>query len=208
MAGRPRDEQTRATILRRAADLASVDGLDGLTIGRLAADLGVSKSGLFGFFGSKEELQLATIRAATTVFVGEVVEPALAVPAGAGRVWALCETWLAYSKRRVFPGGCFFFSGTAEFDARPGRVRDALAAAHSDWARLVTRTLRDACDLGELVADADVDQLAFEFIAFMESANASAVLHDDPAVYERSRAAIRRRLAESPTDASALPSER
>jgi AcrR family transcriptional regulator len=205
MAGRPRDEQARATILRRAADLASVDGLDGLTIGRLAADLGVSKSGLFGYFGSKEELQLATIRTATGVFVGEVVEPALAVPAGLGRVWALCANWLAYSQRRVFPGGCFFSAGTAEFDARPGRVRDALAAAHTDWTRLVTRTLQDARDLGEFAADTDPGQLAFELIAFMESANAAAVLHDDPTVYGRSRTAIRRRLADSATDPSVLP---
>jgi hypothetical protein len=126
------------------------------------------------------------------------------VPAGLGRVWALCENWLAYSRRRVFPGGCFFFAGTAEFDARPGRVRDALATAHADWTRLVTRTLTDARDLGELVADADTAQLAFEFIAFMEAANAAAVLHDDPAVYERSRAAIRRRLIDSATDPGAL----
>lgn len=206
MAGRPRDDRARATILRRAADLASVDGLDGLTIGRLAADLGVSKSGLFGYFGSKEELQLATIRTATTVFLREVVQPALAVPPGLGRAWRLCENWLVYSQRRVFPGGCFFFAVTAEFDARPGRIRDALAAANTDWTRLVTRTLDDARHLGELAKNADTDQLGFELIAFMETANAAAVLHDDPTSYQRGRTAIRRCLTAAATNPATLPS--
>ncbi|WP_328468051.1 TetR/AcrR family transcriptional regulator [Actinoplanes sp. NBC_00393] len=127
---RPRDDRARETILRRAADLASQDGLDGLTIGRLATDLGLSKSGLFGYFGSKEELQLATIRTATTVFLDEVVEPALAAEPGRDRLTRLLENWLSYSERRVFAGGCFFFfSVNAEFDARPGRVRDTLTTA-------------------------------------------------------------------------------
>lgn len=133
MAGRPRDDRARHAILRRAADIASEDGLEGLSIGRLAADLGVSKSGLFGYFGSKEELQLATIRIAASVYLDEVIQPALAVPPGLGRVRRLCDNWLSYSERRVFPGGCFFFTVTAEFDARPGRVRDAVAAAGLDW---------------------------------------------------------------------------
>src|SRR5262245_25733244 len=107
MPGRPRDDRARNLILRRAADIASQDGLEGLSIGRLAAELGVSKSGLFGYFGSKEELQLATIRSAKAVYLDEVVQPALAVPPGLERVRRLCESWLSYSQRRVFPGGCF-----------------------------------------------------------------------------------------------------
>jgi AcrR family transcriptional regulator len=194
MTGRPRDDRARNTILRRAADIASQDGLEGLSIGRLATDLGVSKSGLFGYFGSKQELQLATIRAAAGVYLDEVIRPALTVPPGLGRVRRLCENWLSYSQRRVFPGGCFFFTVTAEFDARPGRVRDAIAAASLDWSRLVARTIEDARQLGELAEDTDADQLAFELIAFMESANATSLLHDDPNAYERGRTAIRRRL--------------
>ena len=190
MAGRPRDDRQRQTILRRAADLASRDGLDGLTIGRLATDLGVSKSGLFGYFGSKEELQLATIRTATDVYLAEVVRPALAVPAGVERVRLLCEKWLSYSERRVFPGGCFFFAVTAEFDARPGRVRDALVTASRQWQQLVAGTVAEA---GELTGDPD--QLAFELISYLETANAMAILHDDPAPYARARAAIDRSLA-------------
>ena len=194
MAGRPRDVRARTVMLRRAADIASQDGLEGLSIGRLATDLGVSKSGLFCYFGSKEELQLATIRTAIAVYLDEVIQPALTVPPGLGRVRRLCETWLSYSQRRVFPGGCFFFAVTAEFDARPGRVRDAVAAASLDWSRLVARTIDDARQLGELADDTDADQLAFELIAFMETANATSLLHDDSTAYERARTAIRQRL--------------
>lgn len=195
MAGRPRDEGARQVILRRAADLASQDGLEGLSIGRLAAELGVSKSGLFGYFGSKEELQLATIRTAMSVYVAEVIEPALSVPPGLERVRRLCESWLSYSQRRVFPGGCFFFAVAAEFDARSGRVRDAVAAAGLDWIRFVTRTVEDARQLGELAGDTDADQLAFELISFMENANVVSLLHDDPGAYERARTAIRNHLS-------------
>ncbi|MEV4109745.1 TetR/AcrR family transcriptional regulator [Nonomuraea sp. NPDC049695] len=187
-------------ILRRAADIASRDGLEGLSIGRLATDLGVSKSGLFGYFGSKEELQLATIRAAAAVYVEEVVQPALTVPPGLGRVRRLCENWLSYSQRRVFPGGCFFFAVNAEFDARPGRVRDAAAAASLDWTRFVARAVDDARQLGELAGDTDPDQLAFELIAFMETANALSLLHDDPNAYKRARTAIRRCLDTASTN--------
>jgi AcrR family transcriptional regulator len=201
MAGRPRDERARHAILRRAADIASEDGLEGLSIGRLAADLGVSKSGLFGYFGSKEELQLATIRAATAVYLDEVVQPALAVPPGLGRLWQLCDSWLSYSERRVFPGGCFFFTVTAEFDARPGRVRDTVAAAGLEWNGLVASAVGDARRLGELTEDTEPDQLAFELIAFMETANAVSLLHDDPVAYQRARTAIQRCLRASATDA-------
>ncbi|MGW0808207.1 TetR/AcrR family transcriptional regulator [Nonomuraea sp. NPDC002799] len=194
MVGRPRDDRTRNAILRRAADIASREGLQGLSIGRLAGNLGMSKSGLFGHFGSKEELQLATIRTAMGIYMEEVIQPALAVPPGLDRVRRLCESWLSYSQRRVFPGGCFFFSVTAEFDAQPGRVRDAIAVAGLDWNRLVARTVEDARQLHELTDDTDPDQLAFELIAFMETANAISLLHDAPLAYERSRAAIRTRL--------------
>lgn len=205
MAGRPRDERTRATILRRAADIASKDGLEGLTIGRLAADLGVSKSGLFGYFGSKEELQLATLRTASAVYLDEVVQPALAVAPGLRRLWRLCDAWLNYSERRVFPGGCFFFTVAAEFDARPGPVREAVAAASLDWTRLMTRTIEDARQLGDLAETTDADQLAYELIALLEMANGTSLLHDDPAAYRRARTAILARLRAAAT--APLPSD-
>ncbi|MGW0806785.1 TetR/AcrR family transcriptional regulator [Nonomuraea sp. NPDC002799] len=205
MAGRPRDERTRNTILRRAADIASKDGLEGLSIGRLATDLGVSKSGLFGHFGSKEELQLATIRVAAGVYLDEVVRPALTAPPGLERLWRLCDNWLSYSERRVFPGGCFFYTVGAEFDARPGRVRDAVAAAGQEWSRLMTLTIGEARGLGELIDDTEADQLAFELVAFMETANALSLLHDDPIAYQRGRAAVRARLRAAATGSAAPP---
>jgi AcrR family transcriptional regulator len=194
MAGRPRDEHARAVILRRAADVASAEGLEGLSIGRLADDRGVSKSGLFGYFGSKEELQLATVRAALAVYVAEVVEPTLAVAPGLSRLLTLCDAWLSYSERRVFPGGCFFFTVAAEYDARPGRVRDAVAAASREWTRMVTRAIEDARQLGDLLDTVDADQLAFELIALLEHANAGSLLHDDVAADRYARTAAHARL--------------
>ena len=177
----------------------------GLSIGGLSGDLGLSKSGLFGYFGSKEELQLATVRVAAQIFITEVVQPALSTPPGLGRVWLLCESWLIYSQRRVFPGGCFFFTVAAEFEGRPGRVRDAVAAASLDWRRLVARTIDDTRQLGQLVESADAEQLAFELIAFMETANSASLLHDEAVAYQRARTAIQARLRLLATDHTALP---
>ncbi|MEV0667696.1 TetR/AcrR family transcriptional regulator [Actinomadura luteofluorescens] len=188
-------EQTRGTILRRAADIASADGLEGLSIGRLATELRISKSGVFTHFGSKEELQLATVRTAAEVFRAHVIEPALAAPEGIGRVRALLEAWQRYQREPVFPGGCFFHSTMAEFDARPGRVRDAIAASQRDWRAFVERCLREARDLGEIEAAADVPQLAFELDALCRTGAAQALLHDDPSLYDRAARAVNARLA-------------
>ncbi|GAA5168521.1 TetR/AcrR family transcriptional regulator [Pseudonocardia eucalypti] len=194
MAGRPRNEQARRDILRTAADLASVDGLDGLTLGRLSTTLGLSKSGLFGYFGSKEELQLATVRRATEVILDEVITPALRIPPGVERVRALCARWLDYSRTRVFPGGCFFFAVMAEFDARPGPLREALAEGSRAWTGLITSSIAEAVELGELAEDTDPAQLAFELIAFMENANSVSLLQDDADAYRRAERAIGNRL--------------
>jgi len=119
-------QRTRASILQRAVDLASLEGLEGLTIGRLAEELKMSKSGLFAHFGSKEELQLAAIDAAGQRFIDVVVKPAIEAPRGYPRLVAICNSWLDYVRRRVFPGGCFFAAASFEFDGRPGIVRDAV----------------------------------------------------------------------------------
>ncbi len=200
MAGRPRNEQARREILRAAADVASEHGLDGLTIGQLATRLGLSKSGLFGYFGSKEELQLATVRRAREVYLDEVVRPALAAPEGLARVLALGTRWLSYSRRRVFPGGCFFFAAMAEFDARSGPVHDALASASSAWNELIVGQLARAVRRGELAADADPEQLAFELIALLEAANALSVLHRTDEPYRRAATGIRSRLTAAGAD--------
>ncbi|MFG2981524.1 TetR/AcrR family transcriptional regulator [Streptomyces sp. NPDC048258] len=192
-----RGNQTRRTVLDRTMGIASVDGLEGLSLGKIAADLGLSKSGVFALFGSKEDLQLATVRAAVDVFVEQVVRPMREDPAGLAKVWRVCELWLDYSGRRVFPGGCFFYGVSAEFDARPGPVRDEIAKARSDWTRYIERVLEEARLAGGLrdgFDPADVPQLAFEVIALMELANAHSVLHEDPAAYERAGRGILDRL--------------
>lgn len=189
-------------------NIASVDGLEGLSLGKIATDLGLSKSGVFALFGSKEDLQLATIRAAADVFVKEVVLPVREDPAGLGKVWRVCELWLDYSGHRVFPGGCFFYGVSAEFDARPGPVRDEIAKARSDWTRYMERVLDEARTAGAFRAGfdpADVPQLAFEVIALMELANAHSVLHEDPSAYGRAGRGILDRLRAVATEPGQLP---
>jgi AcrR family transcriptional regulator len=195
-----RGEQTRRAILERAADIASVEGLEGLSIGRLASALGASKSGVFAHFGSKEELQLATVEAARERFVEAVVAPALKAPRGIRRLWALCDAWLRYAQARVFAGGCFFCAVDAEFGSRPGRVRDALGIARRDWIGLFVTTIEAAQTAGELAADADPRQLTFELDAFLLAANTDALLYDDPVAYDRARIAMRERLRAVATD--------
>ena len=199
-----RGDQTRRAVLRRSVDIASVDGLEGLSIGRLATELGISKSGLFAHFGSKEELQLSTIRAARRIYADNVVLPAFEVEPGLGRVWALSEHWLDYSKRRVFPGGCFFQKVSHEYAARTGAVHDALLAVHWEWMGLMEDAVQAAVDNGELEADAK--QLAFELNAYYEAANLASILHDDGgAAYESARQAIRSRLESTATAGTPLP---
>lgn len=187
-----RGDATRRLVLRRAVDVASVDGLEGLSLGRLATELELSKSGVFALFGSKEELQLATIEAALEIFASHVTTPARAVPPGLPRLRAICEKWLDYSEKRVFPGGCFFFNVGAEFDARPGRVHDAVASASGSFAAFIRETCREAVALGHL--DTDPEVLAFELHALGRAANADAVLNADPTAYQLARRAIHARL--------------
>ncbi len=135
---RPRadGERTRSAILRAAASLATVDGLEGLSIGHLAAAIGMSKSGLYAHFGSKQELQLATVQEAGRIFAGEVVQPALAAPAGLAQLAAVCEAFFEHLQRRTFPGGCFFAGAALEMGTRPGPVKESVAAFQAGFADL------------------------------------------------------------------------
>jgi AcrR family transcriptional regulator len=198
-----RGDQTRRAVLRRSVDIASVDGLEGLSIGRLATELGISKSGLFAHFGSKEELQLATIRAARRIYADEVVTPAFEVEPGLGRVWALSECWLDYSSSRVFPGGCFFQKVSHEYAGRDGAVHDALIDVHVEWMALIEEAVQAAVDSGEV--DADANQLAFDLNAYYEAANFASILHDDGKAYDRARQAIRSRLESVLVAGTTLP---
>ena len=193
---RERGRQTRASILATAADVASVEGLEGLTIGRLAGELGMSKSGLFAHFGSKEELQLATIAAAREIYVEHVVEPARTEPAGVPRLRALVRAWRDYMRAKVFAGGCFFTAIRAEFDSRPGgAVRDAIVEQQAEWSALLAHHVRKAIDAGQLPPDTDPDELAFEIDALISASKVRYQLTEDPKVLDWAAAAIDQRLA-------------
>jgi len=187
-------DRTRAAILERAVDLASLEGLEGLTIGRLADDLKMSKSGLFAHFGSKEELQLAAIEAARLRFIDEVVRPALAAPRGYPRLAAICDRWLDYVKRGVFAGGCFFAAASFEFDGRTGPVRDAIETTMNDWIATLDTAIRMAKDEGHLEPRVDPAQLAFELNSLFFGANFAYNLRKDKRALERAEKAIDDRL--------------
>ena len=187
-------ERTRAAILRTAASLATVDGLEGLSIGNLAAAIGMSKSGLYAHFGTKQELQLATVDEAERILTEEVVQPALAAPPGLGQLAAVCEAFFSYVERRVFPGGCFFVATALEMGARPGPVKDRVAAITSGFTALLASFAATAIEQHELPADEDPDRLAFELHAILLGADTKFVLYDDPAVLELGRQVVRRRL--------------
>ena len=196
---RPRSdgERSRRTILRAAASLATVDGLEGISIGNLAAHIGMSKSGLYAHFGSKEELQLATVETAEEIFGAEVVEPTDRIEDPLERLRALCDAFLSYLERRVFPGGCFFASVEAEFDTHPGAVKDKIVVIQRGWLGLLEQLIADSQAAGRLQPEEDPSQLAFELNAYLLMGNTSFVLHDDPTYLHQARTAINRRLQQA-----------
>jgi AcrR family transcriptional regulator len=179
---------TRAAILERAVDLASAEGLEGLTIGRLASELKMSKSGLFAHFGSKQELQLATVEAATIRFRRAVIDPVLNVPNGAQRLRAMADAYLAHVDADAYSGGCFWASTSAEYDDRPGPVRDAIAAALDAWLKELGRQ-------AEIAGMASPDRVAFELYAVVMGANSRFRLSGDRRVFEYARETTERLLA-------------
>lgn len=187
-----RGSRTRTAIMGRAVNIASVEGLDGLSIGSLASEASLSKSGVVGLFGSKEQLQLATIAAAREVFVEAVIQPALEHRGGLDRIHALFDAWLDYSDARIFEGGCFFAAATAEFRAKPGPIKKAIADAMEEWFVFVRRTIERAVERGELPADADPTQLAFETTAVLDAANSRSLLTDSAQPYVHARTALAR----------------
>jgi AcrR family transcriptional regulator len=186
--------RTRNAILREAAQLATIDGIEGLSISRLADAVGMSKSGLFAHFGSKEELQLATVETATAIFVANVVEPAGRASDGIERLRALVDGYLRYVEKETFAGGCFFASVLAEVDMRPGPVRDRLVGFLEDWLGELETALRRAQAEGAIDGREDARQLAFELEAALVFANAQYVVGRTPEPIERARRAIEHRL--------------
>ena len=188
-------DRSRGRVLEQAAAIATLEGLEGLSIARLATAAGMPKSSVYVLFGSKEQLQLATIDAARTSFIAHVVTPALTnTPPGGHRLVELCDGYLDYVERRVFPGGCFFVTAAAEMGGRHGTVRDLVARYQRQWRELLLQTARDAHAAGELPGNSDPDQLAFELGAILAGANLAAVLHDDNTIIDRGREAIHQRI--------------
>ena len=185
-------EQTRERILERAVRLAGREGLEGLSIGALASDLGLSKSGLFAHFGSKEDLQIAVLAAAAERFKEAVVQPSVRGPRGAGRVRRLFESWLLWSMDPTLPGGCLFIAAATELDDREGRARDFLVGSQRELLDFVAGTARQAIELGEFRKDLDCEDFAFDLYALMLGFNHSRRLLRDPRSEERTRAAFER----------------
>ena len=179
--------------------LASAEGLEDLSIARLAGELGMSKSGLFAHFGSKEELQLSTIRAARRVFSDEAVAPALAARKGIERLDALLAAWQEYIANDTFAGGCLLMEAAAEFDNRPGPVRDLIAETMGMWMDLLTEQAARALERGELAAGTDPAQLAWELHAFGLALNWDRQLNGAAAAHDRAATAARGRLAAAAT---------
>jgi AcrR family transcriptional regulator len=190
-------ERSYKAILRGATELATLEGLDGLSIGRLADHIGMSKSGLYAHFGSKEELQLATIGEAQEIFEREVGRPTAEAPEGIARILAFTDAYLSYVERRVFPGGCFFAATTAELASREGRVADTIREFYAEGVRGEAEMIREAQGQGELDPDLDTVQLAFEVDSLLHGANSQFMLFGDPKALERARGAIRARLGQT-----------
>jgi AcrR family transcriptional regulator len=186
--------RSHEAILEAAARLASTRGLDRLSIGELADEVGISKSGLYAHFGSKEELQLATIDAAEEVFDQVVVARSDAAEPGMAAMLALCDAHLDHLRDRVFPGGCFFACASAEMHARPGAVKDRIAEFDRRWRDRFARHLAIARDAGALPADEDLEAIAFDLDALLYYAHGAFSFRDDPTVLEQARRAVRRRL--------------
>jgi AcrR family transcriptional regulator len=187
-------ERTRNAILETAAKLASEEGLEPLSIGRLAEATGMSKSGLFAHFGSKEELQIATVEHAAALFVEEVIAPARDAPRGVARVWALCDHMIAYTERAVFPGGCFFAATSTEFSHRPGPVRDRITQMIASWLSYLEHAVEQAHEAGELDPSVPAREVAFQLDAFAQAANMQFQLFRDERVFEDARRAVGERL--------------
>ncbi|MCK2212351.1 TetR/AcrR family transcriptional regulator [Actinomadura sp. ATCC 31491] len=183
-----RGARSRRTITRHAVDVASVEGLSGLSFGRLATDLGLSKGGVATLFPTKEQLQVATAETAGELFLEAVVEPASSEPPGAARLRALLDRWIAYAEAPLFPGGCFWAASLPDFDSRPGPVRDLLARQRRAWLALLAEQVSRAGAAGE-IAELDPGLAAFQLDALLNAANLAMRL-GEPDVAARVRRAI------------------
>ena len=197
-ANEPRKSRDR--ILQHAVAMARQIGLEGLTIGLLAKDVGLSKAGLFAHFGSKEELQLATLEAARNCFLRDVVAPAQHVDRGLPRLYQVVMDWITTMEQAKDQGGCFFYAAAAELDGRPGPVRDRLVEASGQWLDWLRRQVVLAVERGHLSPALDPEQMAFELHAYGQQANWAAQLMKSDDAFARARRAIRECLLANATD--------
>jgi AcrR family transcriptional regulator len=186
--------RTREAILARAVNIASVQGLDGLTVGSLASQLRMSKSGLFAHFGSKEDLQLATVEVARQIFIEKVTKPAITAPKGMPRLWGLINQWLILVEKRVFSGGCFFSAASFEFDSKRGVVRDRIAAIMREWIDFIIRAVELTQKAGHIDAKVNPTRLAYEIHGIAMGAHWAHQLLDDKQAYSRARSTILEKL--------------
>lgn len=189
--------ETRHEILRVAVDIASAEGLEGLSIGRLASELQMSKTGIFAHFGSKEQLQLAAVETAKQIFLEQVAQPALRSPRGLPRLKAMLENWLGYVERIVFRGGCFFAAASAEFDSRPGAVREQIAELTNAWMVALREEIEFAQSKVEILGSIKPAQLAFELHAYVQEANWAFKLFNDKSAFLFARRAIATRISQA-----------
>jgi AcrR family transcriptional regulator len=187
-------ERTREAIVREAVSLATLDGLEGLSIGNLASALDMSKSGIYAHFGSKQDLQLATVSEAARIFEAEVIQPAADAAPGLAQLVALCDAFFDHLMRHTFPGGCFFAGAVLEMGARPGPVKEQIAAFQSRFSVLIHGFIVTALEQHELPADEDPDALTFELNGIILAANSNFVLRQDPGALDMARGVVRRRL--------------
>jgi AcrR family transcriptional regulator len=188
-------DRTKTLILNDALAVAGEVGLEGLSIGALASRLGLSKSGLFAHFGSKEDLQLATLRHSQERFEQVVFRPALAAPRGLPRLRTLFENWLGWIARTERPGGCVILAASVEYDDRPGPVRDALVAGQRELRGALAKAVRLAIEAGHLRPDTDPWQVVFELMGIVLAVHHDRGLLDDPRAPDRARKAFDRLIA-------------
>jgi AcrR family transcriptional regulator len=187
--------QTRTAIIDRAVEKASIEGLEGVTVGKLADDLGMSKAGVIGHFGNKTELQRAALQKAQGIFREAVWEPAASKPGGMPRLLTIADSWVRHIANSPFPGGCFMCTVSTEWDARDGELHDEVKAGWEGWRDLLVREARRAVKAGEL--DADPEQVAFEMLAIAMGLNQSIQLLGDRRAVGRAREALRRLLQQA-----------
>lgn len=189
-------QATKAAILDEAVDIASRIGFNALTIGQLAESTGMSKSGLFGHFKSKEALQLETLERGRERFTDLVVRPTLVAPRGIARVRALLDNWLVW-ETEALEGGCVFVTASVEFDDQPGPMRDALVRNQTDWAEFIANVAGTAISEGDFRADVDTEQFAFTLLGIIYSFHHAARLLKDPKAIDHVRGAFEQLITSS-----------